>query len=172
MGNKFLTNNILNLYNYILVKKKIKEIFDLFDYLDRVCNDFEFPTITSNGNIRYEQFLPGITSSKVESFVLNKLCIELRGSDFKRRKLLSKIKMALDTLNKDEKLVFKYSYYDNKEIDYISDKLHFCDKKIKIIKKSASIKFLIALNIDNQCYEGGDEIRVQAYFQDKAREFV
>ena len=172
MNNKCLAEYVLNLYDYHLVKNKIKEVFDLFDYLDRTEDGIILPNITSGGNVRYEQFLPEITSSKVESFVFSKITLEIRGSDYKQRKLLSKIKIALDKLNKDERRVFKYSFYEDKDINFLCDKLHYCERKIKSIKKSASIKFLMALGIDYLCYKGGDKFRKQTYFQDKARGFV
>ena len=82
---------------------------------------------------------------------------------------MSKIKLALDRLNKNERLVFKYIFFDELSIEEICDNLHYCDKKINSIKKSAIIKFLVALGIDDLCLKGGDKLRVQSYFQNKAR---
>ena len=169
MRNKYLSNNILNLYDFNLAKNKVAEVFDLFNYLEMTYENIPLPSITSSGNVRYEQFLPEIKSSKVENFVFKKICFEIKGSDYKRKKLMSKIKLALDRLNKNERLVFKYIFFDELSIEEICDNLHYCDKKINSIKKSAIIKFLVALGIDDLCLKGGDKLRVQSYFQNKAR---
>ncbi len=167
MSKRFLSNNILKIYDSNLIRRKVEEVFDLFDYLDSVLYDFEYPIITSTGTIRYEQFLPGITSSKVENFVLDKIFNELRGNDYKRRLLMTKITMALKKLNSTELLVFKYSYYEQLEIYDICEKVNYSERKVKDIKKSASVKFLLALNLDLECIKGGDARLVNNYFKEK-----
>lgn len=172
MVKKYLSHNILKQYDMALVKQKIYEVFDLIDYLDSIIYDFEYPTITSNGVVRYEQFLPNISNSKLEDFVLEKLCKELRGNDIGQKRLMSKITLALKKLNVLELKVFKLSYYDQMTIDDIVDDTNYCERKVKDLKKSASVKFLMALNIDNMCYRGGDKLKVGSYFREQTRETI
>ena len=167
MSKRYLSYNILKLYDSSYIRRKIEQVFDLFDYLDSVIYEFEYPTITSTGTVRYEQFITGVNSSKLENFVLEKLCFELRGNDYKRRLLMTKITMALKKLNPTELLVFKYSYYEQLEIYEICEKISYSERKIIDIKKSASVKFLLALHLDQECLKGGDKKLVNDYFKEK-----
>lgn len=168
MVNKVLSNNILKQYDGLKVTNKVLEVYDLINYLDNVIEDFLYPSITSNCLVRYEQFIKGINSSKLENFVLDKLLYELRGNDYKRKLFMTKLTIALRKLNEIELKIFKYSVYDGLEVFDISEKIHFGFTRTKEIKKSAFVKFLMALNIDQDCLKGGDKLRVQSYFQNKA----
>ncbi|MGN1267949.1 MAG: hypothetical protein ACI4U0_00370 [Candidatus Aphodocola sp.] len=168
MVNKVLSNNILKQYDGLKVTNKVLEVYDLINYLDNVIEDFLYPSITSNCLVRYEQFIKGVNSSKLENFVLDKLLYELRGNDYKRKLFMTKLTIALRKLNEIELKIFKYSVYDGLEVFDISEKIHFGFTRTKEIKKSAFVKFLMALNIDQDCLKGGDKLRVQSYFQNKA----
>lgn len=168
MVNKVLSNNILKQYDGLKVTNKVLEVYDLINYLDNVIEDFLYPSITSNCLVRYEQFIKGINSSKLENFVLDKLLYELRRNDYKRKLFMTKLTIALRKLNEIELKIFKYSVYDGLEVFDISEKIHFGFTRTKEIKKSAFVKFLMALNIDQDCLKGGDKLRVQSYFQNKA----
>ena len=168
MVNKVLSNNILKQYDGLKVTNKVLEVYDLINYLDNVTDDFLYPSITSNCLVRYEQFIKGVNSSKLENFVLDKLLYELRGNDYKRKLFMTKLTIALRKLNEIELKIFKYSVYDGLEVFDISEKIHFGFTRTKEIKKSAFVKFLMALNIDQDCLKGGDKLRVQSYFQNKA----
>lgn len=168
MVNKVLSNNILKQYDGLKVTNKVLEVYDLINYLDNALEDFLYPSITSNCLVRYEQFVKGVNSSKLENFVLDKLLYELRGNDYKRKLFMTKLTIALRKLNEIELKIFKYSVYDGLEVYDISEKIHFGFTRTKEIKKSAFVKFLMALNIDQDCLKGGDKLRVQSYFQNKA----
>ena len=168
MVNKVLSNNILKQYDGLKVTNKVLEVYDLINYLDNALEDFLYPTITSNCLVRYEQFVKGVNSSKLENFVLDKLLYELRGNDYKRKLFMTKLTIALRKLNEIELKIFKYSVYDGLEVYDICEKIHFGFTRTKEIKKSAFVKFLMALNIDQDCLKGGDKLRVQSYFQNKA----
>ena len=168
MVNKVLSNNILKQYDGLKVTNKVLEVYDLINYLDNVIEDFLYPSITSNCLVRYEQFIKGVNSSKLENFVLDKLLYELRGNDYKRKLFMTKLTIALRKLNEIELKIFKYSVYDGLEVFDISEKIHFGFTRTKEIKKSAFVKFLMELNIDQDCLKGGDKLRVQSYFQNKA----
>ena len=168
MVNKVLSNNILKQYDGLKVTNKVLEVYDLINYLDNVIEDFLYPSITSNCLVRYEQFIKGVNISKLENFVIDKLLYELRGNDYKRKLFMTKLTIALRKLNEIELKIFKYSVYDGLEVFDISEKIHFGFTRTKEIKKSAFVKFLMALNIDQDCLKGGDKLRVQSYFQNKA----
>lgn len=168
MVNKVLSNNILKQYDGLKVTNKVLEVYDLISYLDNVLEDFLYPSITSNCLVRYEQFVKGVNSSKLENFVLDKLLYELRGNDYKRKLFMTKLTIALRKLNEIELKIFKYSVYDGLEVYDICEKIHFGFTRTKEIKKSAFVKFLMALNLDKHCLKGGDKLRVQSYFQNKA----
>ena len=167
MINKSLSRNILKHYDGLKVTNKVHEVYDLIDYLDKLIDDFTYPSITCNYVVRYEQFIKGVNSSKLENFVLDKLFYELRDDDYKRKLLMTKITMALRTLNNIELEIFRYSIYMGYEICDICEKVHYGFTRIKEIKKSAFVKFLMALNIEKECLKGGDEKLVRKYFKDK-----
>lgn len=172
MVNKSLSKNILKHYDGLKVINKVQEVFELINYLDNVVDNFDYPSITSNCVVRYEQFVRGISNSRLENFVLDKLIYELRGDDYKRKLFMTKLTIALKKLNNIELKVFKYSIYDELEVLDICEKIHFGFTKTKEIKKSAFVKFLMALNIDEDCVKGGDRFRVQTYFQNKVGTLV
>ena len=99
MVNKVLSNNILKQYDGLKVTNKVLEVYDLINYLDNVIEDFLYPSITSNCLVRYEQFIKGVNSSKLENFVLDKLLYELSGNDYKRKLFMTKLTIALRKLN-------------------------------------------------------------------------
>lgn len=169
MINTFLPKSILKVYDTTKVTKKVNEVYELFGYLDNAVPDFCYPLISSIGRVRYEQFIKGVNSSRLEDFVIDKLFFELRGNDYKRRLFSTKVTLALRKLNNFELIVFRHVIYEGKSLDEIAKIYNYGETKIKEIRKSAFIKFLIALNIDQDCIKGGDKFRVQSYFQNKAR---
>ncbi len=164
---RVLSNNILKHYDGLKVSNKVREVFDLIDYLENTVDDFEYPTITSSCQVRYEQFVKGVSSSKLENFVLDKIMFELRGNDYKRKLLMTKFTIALRKLSNIEMTVFKLSVYEGMEIYDICDHIHFGYTRAREIKKSAFVKFLMALNLDSECIKGGDAKMVNAYFDMK-----
>lgn len=151
ISKELLSAEIMNQYNYAKVKNKIEEVFHLFDYLQTINEQFEIPTITSAGLIKYEQQIISISNSKLENFVLMKIIKEIRGSDYEQKKLLSKIALALKKLKVIERKVFKYTFYNWKSEYEICEELNYSERMINDIRKSACIRFVIALNIDFMC---------------------
>lgn len=168
MNNPLLPYSILSSYDMAKVTKRVNEVYDLFGYLKTAVPDFCYPLISCIGRVRYEQFIKGVNSSKLENFVIDKLFFELRGNEYKRKLFATKVTIALRTLNIDEVLVFKKLIYEGKEVIDLCDEIGYCESKIREIRKSAFVKFLMALNIDQDCLKGGDKLRVQSYFQNKA----
>ena len=168
MVNTFLSRKVLSQYDTQKVYNKVDEIYDLFDYLESAIEDFTYPIVSSLGRVRYEQFVKGINNSKVENFIFEKAMFEQRGDTYERKKFATKVTIALRRLSKIELIVFKYSIYDHIDIEEVSEIISFGLTKTKDIKKSAFVKFLMALNLDKHCLKGGDKLRVQSYFQNKA----
>ena len=71
----------------------------------------------------------------------------------KRRRLLSKITVALRKLNDLEMKAFDLTFYKCKSEDEICKELSYGIDKVREIKKSACIKFLSALGIDYMCFK-------------------
>ncbi len=149
--NKLLKKKIIKLYDYTKLRNKILEVFQLMDYVKLLNNNISIPKITSDYRVRYNQFIP-VKTSAVENFVFNKLMLDIREENV-RRKLFSKITISLRKLNNLELEVFNLTYYKHKSEDEIMESISYGREKIREIKKSASIKFLIALSLDKDCYK-------------------
>ena len=141
---KLLGKPIIEVYNFTKVKRRVTELFSILEYLS-IANE-ELPSITTSYTVRYNQFKP-TKNSKIENFVVNKLMKEIK-EDEKRIILLSKITIALRKLTKEELQVFNMMFYENRKDDYILSNMPFCEDIIYTIKKSACIKFVVALGID------------------------
>lgn len=151
MKNTLLGKDELNLYDYVKLRNVILDIFKLFKYLKRTDDKIALPKITSDYRVRYEQFIP-VNSSAVENFVLKSMLLETRLEN-KRRRLLSKITVALRKLNDLEMKAFDLTFYKCKSEDEICKELSYGIDKVREIKKSACIKFLSALGIDYMCFK-------------------
>lgn len=149
MKNATLKNDELTLYSYVKLKNLVLDIFKLFRYLKRTNDKIAIPKITANYKVRYEQFVP-VKNSHIETYVLKSLMLESRLEN-KRRKLLSKITIALRTLNELELKVFDLTFYKDKSEEEISKEISYCIDKVKDFKKSACIKFVSALGLDYMC---------------------
>ena len=143
---KLLSLEIVNVYNFSGVKRKINEIFNILNYFKISEDDLPFPTITLNYKVRYNQFT-SVRSSKIENFVIKKIMLETRNEE-KRIELFSKITIALRKLNEDELKVFNMMFYENRNEEYIIENMPYCSDNIWWIKKSACIKFLVSLGLD------------------------
>ena len=71
----------------------------------------------------------------------------------RRKKLLSKITLALRKLNDIELQVFDLTFYKCKDEDEIMDIISYGKDKVRYIKKSACIKFVSALGLDDRCFK-------------------
>lgn len=141
----------LNLYNINKLKFKINELYRLFIRFQDVETNVPLPRITTDYRIRYEQFSKEIKTSKVENYVFKKLYYESR-EEKSRIEFLSKFTIALKILNDLELSVFDKSFYDQK-LDYeIAIEINYCEKKVRKIKKSAYIKILTSLGLDQDCF--------------------
>lgn len=143
---KLLAPEIINVYNFTKAKRKITDIFNILNYCKISEDELPFPTITPNYKVRYNQFTV-VRNSKIENFVIRKIMLETR-SEEKRIVLFSKITIALRKLNEDELKIFNMMFYENRDEDYISANMPYCSDNVWLIKKSACIKFLISLGLD------------------------
>lgn len=151
MNNTLLEKDELSLYDYVKMRNIILDIFKLFKYLKRTDDKICIPRITSDYRVRYEQFVPTKTSV-VENCVFKNLMLESK-LEFQRKQLLSKITIALRKLNDLEMQVFDLTFYKCKEEDEIMGIVCYGRDKIRIVKKSACIKFLSALGLDDRCFK-------------------
>ena len=149
MKNDILSKNILDVYDYIALKNTVLNIFDLFDYLkvtdDKIC----IPRITSDNKIRYEQFT-GVKNSSIENCIIKNMMLDVLIED-KRKKLLSKVTLALKKLNHIETKVFDLSFYKKVEDCDIAFFVNYGIDKMREIRKSACVKFLLSLGLAMDC---------------------
>lgn len=149
MENTFLGKDELSLYDFVKLKNIILDIFKLFKYLKRFDDKISIPKITSDYRVRYEQFVP-VQTSVVENCVLKNLMLETKLEN-RRKQLLSKITIALRKLNQVEMTVFDLTFYKCKSEDEIMVAICYGKDKTREIRKSACIKFLSALGLDDRC---------------------
>ena len=151
MKKTLLGKDELSLYDYVKLRNIILDIFKLFKYLKRTDDKISLPKITCDYRVRYEQFVP-VKTSVVENCVLRNLMLETKLEN-RRRQLLSKITIALRKLNDLEMQVFDLTFYKCKSEDEITDTISYGKDKTREIRKSACIKFLSALGLDDRCFK-------------------
>ena len=151
MKNTLLGKDELLRYDYVKLKNIITDIFKLFKYLKRTDDKISLPKITADYRVRYEQFVP-VNNSVVENCVLRNMMLETKLEN-RRKKLLSKITLALRKLNDIELQVFDLTFYKCKDEDEIMNIISYGKDKVRYIKKSACIKFVSALGLDDRCFK-------------------
>ena len=151
MNNTLLRKDELSFYDYIKLRNIILDIFRLFKYLKRTDDKISIPKITADYRVRYEQFVP-VNNSIVENCVLRNMMLETRLEN-KRRKLLSKITLALRKLNELEMQVFDLTFYKCKSEEDIMSIISYGKDKVREIRKSACVKFISALGLDYMCFK-------------------
>lgn len=151
MKNTLLGKDELLMYDYVKLKNIITDIFKLFKYLKRTDDKISLPKITADYRVRYEQFVP-VNNSVVENCVLRNMMLETKLEN-RRKKLLSKITLALRKLNDIELQVFDLTFYKCKDEDEIMDIISYGKDKVRYIKKSTCIKFVSALGLDDRCFK-------------------
>lgn len=151
MKNTLLGKDELSMYDYVKLKNIITDIFKLFKYLKRTDDKISLSKITADYRVRYEQFVP-VNNSVVENCVLRNMMLETKLEN-RRKKLLSKITLALRKLNDIELQVFDLTFYKCKDEDEIMDIISYGKDKVRYIKKSACIKFVSALGLDDRCFK-------------------
>lgn len=151
MKNTLLGKDELLMYDYVKLKNIITDIFKLFKCLKRTDDKISLPKITADYRVRYEQFVP-INNSVVENCVLRNMMLETKLEN-RRKRLLSKITLALRKLNDIELQVFDLTFYKCKDEDEIMDIISYGKDKVRYIKKSACIKFVSALGLDDRCFK-------------------
>lgn len=149
MNNSFLGKDELSLYDYVKLRNVILDIFKLFNYLKRTDSKISIPRITTDYRVRYEQFVR-VPTSQVENCALKNLMLETKNEKF-RRQLLSKITIALRKLNNVEMTVFDLTFYKCKNEEEIQTAICYGKDKMREIRKSACIKFLSSLKLDDKC---------------------
>ena len=151
MNNTLLRKDELCLYDYVKLRNIVLDIFKLFKYLKRKDDKISIPKITADYRVRYEQFVP-VKRSVVENCVLKNMMLETK-LEIQRRKLFSKITIALRKLNELEMQVFNLTFYKCKDEDEIMEIISYNRDKVREIRKSACVKFISALGLDDRCFK-------------------
>ena len=73
--------------------------------------------------------------------------------EIQRRKLFSKITIALRKLNELEMQVFNLTFYKCKDEEEIMSIISYNRDKVREIRKSACVKFISALGLDDRCFK-------------------
>ena len=129
MKNTLLGKDELSMYDYVKLKNIITDIFKLFKYLKRTDDKISLPKITADYRVRYEQFVP-VNNSVVENCVLRNMMLETKLEN-RRKRLLSKITLALRKLNDIELQVFDLTFYKCKDEDEIMDIISYGKDKVR-----------------------------------------
>ena len=143
-NNAILPNELLKRYDYNLMSKEVRKIFNTVNLLKIRYDQVSMPTITPNYEIKYSSFVKR-NNSKVEDYVVKKLTNE-ENLD----KYLSKIVYAFSHLNQEEKLILVETYGKGTMDDKIGFSIGICREYVVRSRKSAVIKFLTALKLDEQ----------------------
>ena len=144
MKNKILETTLISMYNYPQMSKEVKTIFSTLDLLKVKYDNITLPTVTASYEVKYNSFVRR-TGSKLEDFVIKKLAKEEDIENY-----ISNIVVALKKLNYEERVVFLETYVKENVDDNISTTIGYCRDMIIRIRKSAVIKFLSALGLDEK----------------------
>lgn len=140
--NSLLTESVINQFDYNEIKNNIITFISAINLLTFRLSSLERPKITANYEIRYSCYVPTV-SSKLENFVLAKICLEEEIKVF-----ISKYVDAINSLNEIERKIFIKTYINDIKDDIICYEEKITLTKLLHIKKSASIKFSTILNLD------------------------
>lgn len=141
--NKTLTNDVINKFDYKQIKKYIITFISSIDLLLYKLKRVESPKITCNYEIKYSFTIP-VRTSKIEEFVINKICLEEELIE-----IISKYIYAINSLSKIEREVFIKTYLYETKDDIICYEMNLIFHKLLQIRKSASIKFNMILDLDS-----------------------
>lgn len=140
--NNVLTDDVIKQFDYASIKKNIINFISSIDLLCFKLKKLEKPKITPNYEIKYSFGVP-VANSKIESFVLNKIYLENQIEE-----IISKYVNAINSLNKMEREVFIKTYLYETKDEIICYEMNIIFHKLLQIRKSASIKFNLILDLD------------------------
>lgn len=143
-NNAILPEELLRQYDYSLMSKEVKKIFNTVNLLKIRYDQVSMPTITPNYEIKYSSFVSR-SNSKVEDYVVKKLTNEENLDRY-----LSKIVHAFSHLNHDERIILIETYEKGTLDEEIGFSIGICREYVVRSRKSAVIKFLTALKLDEQ----------------------
>jgi len=140
-----LSKKELDMYDYVKLKNKVLEILNLLEYAERRYPKISLPRITSDWRVRYEKFNPKYLSA-IEDFVVEKIMCKMQDEET-IEDLCTKTTVALRQLEKCEMEIFEYTFFKKKTEDEIMEVVYCGKDKMREIKKSACVKFLIPFRI-------------------------
>ncbi len=142
--NAVVNEELFKYYDYPEMSKEVKRIFSTVNLLKIRYNDVTLPKITQSYEVKYSSSSSN-RNSKVEDYVVKKLTKEENLDNY-----LSKIVDAYNYLTNDERVVLIGTYKHGKIDAILGNEIGFCRESIIKIRKSAVIKFLTALKLDEK----------------------
>lgn len=139
---EFLSNYMLKQYDTAKLKRIIKIFLEMTDNFQMVIDDDSYYIrITSSYEIKTGGNKKP-TSSKVEHFIINKY-----DSINKMQQLLLKYKVAFNSLNEMERIVFINTFIKPNSNEDLCERLITYKDKIVLARKSGIVKFSIILGL-------------------------
>lgn len=140
----YLSEFVASQYPVEIFKKIIIAVLDIVEnFIVELGEDKYLNTYTTN---RYEERIGSFqrcTSSKVES-----MCIKNMSTESQKKSFISKYGMALNSLNREEKLVFVYTFIKRENNMTILSDLKMHPDQLTIIRKSAIVRFSIKMGLE------------------------
>ena len=141
---EYLSEFVANQYPVEVLKKIIIAVLDIVEnFIVELEEDKYLNTYTTN---RYEERIGSFqlcVSSKVES-----MCIKNMSTELQKRNFIAKYGMALNSLNREEKQVFIYTFIKRENNLTILSDLKMHPDQLTVIRKSAIVRFSIKLGLE------------------------
>lgn len=144
----YLSDFVANQYPIETLKVIIFATLDIVENFILTLGEENYLSSSSISN--YEERLGSFqksTSSKVES-----ICIRQISTEPKMKEFIKKYGLALKSLNDDERAVFVYTFIKRMDNLSILSKLRMHSEQLKMIRKSAIVRFSIKLGLDKFIY--------------------
>ena len=151
LSNALLKKEVLDLYDYIKLKNIIITFFKIFNLLKIKNDKIPIPTISSKNVVIYKDFT-WPTKTTLDNCSLKYLLVKTENEE-QRKMLFSKFTLALRKLNPTELEVFNLIFYKGIKEDDVVEMVNYGKDKVREIKKSACLKIVSALGLDNKCFK-------------------
>lgn len=142
MENDVLNDYVVKQFNYSKFREMVITFLSLIDVMKFMISDYNAITITPSYEMKCNCFV-GNTTSKIESFI-----IQQYNTEEKLKECLTKYSIAFNMLNEIEKKVFVKSFIEKLKDSITCMELDIHTVLLLKIRKSAVIKFALALGFD------------------------
>ena len=138
---KRLSDEIINKYDYQRTKKNVDSFMAPLCEKIFVYRNLTPPSITNHiKDVCVQESYS--TTSGTEKYVIKKLDTEAEVEEY-----FKAIQEVIDMLNEPEKICFKAEYLSEITLEKLLEKTTYSEPTIKRIRKSAVIKFALALDL-------------------------